>query len=77
MVCQRAEHGAGDGNKQRGSAGGVSPARQIVHGGNARVFRKIIKVNGNDGGNHQDKSGIADIVENPAFFQFGELEFHD
>ena len=77
MVRQRAEYRAGDSNKQGGRAGGVSPARQIVYRGYACVFRQIIEVDGDDGGNHQDKSGIADVIENPAFFQFGELKFHD
>ena len=38
-------------------------------------FRQGVEENGNQRGDHEDEGGIAHIVQNPAPFQGGELEF--
>lgn len=76
VVRQRSQNRSGDGNNEGCDGCRVSPAGQIIHGGNACQICQIIKVDGDNGGYHEYKSGIPDIVQDPALFQGGQFEFH-
>lgn len=72
-VSQRTQGGAKDGDQDCGDAGGISPVGQVIHLRDPGAAGQGVEIDGEDGGNQQDEGGIAHIVENPVFFQFGKL----
>ena len=71
-VCESSEKGTGYGGDEGRGGHGHTPVGKVFGAGNAASFCKALKINGEDGGNQQNKSGIAHIVEHPVPFFRGK-----
>ena len=79
LIPLRIGNGAADrtdkGHQQRSNRGCISPIGQIIHLGDARQSRQIIKVNGQNRRRKQHECGISYIVQNPVYLHFCKLFF--
>ena len=78
VVRQSAADGTDEGYQKGGNGGGNAPVGEVLALRQPGGVGQGIEIDGDDGGDQQNKGGIADVIANPGFFQSREFElfFH-
>ena len=78
VVRQGAADGADERNQKGGNGGGDAPVGEVLALRQPGGIGQGVEIDGDDGGDQQNKGGVADVVADPGFFQSREFElfFH-